>query len=106
MGNLLAEAGGNLLVGGGRVLNRVVQQARGDGGCVHLHLRQHLGYLERVDDVGLAGSPRLPFMVPDAELPGLADERNVFAGTVGVDFLEQRLKAVVDDLRVDGACDW
>jgi len=31
VGHLVAEAGGNLLIGGGRVLNRVVQQAGGDG---------------------------------------------------------------------------
>jgi hypothetical protein len=63
VGHLVAEAGGNLLVGGGRVLDRVVQQAGGDGRRVHLHLRQHLGHLERMDDVRLAGGPHLPFMM-------------------------------------------
>ncbi len=94
VGHLLAEAGLNLLVGGGRVLDRVVQQARGDGGRVHLHLRQHLGYLERMNDVGLAGGPHLALMMPNAKLPGLANEGDVFAGAVGVDLLEQRVKAL------------
>jgi len=72
----------NLLIGSGRVFDRIVQQAGGDGRRVHLHLRQHLGHLERVDDIRLAGGANLPFMMLDAELPGLADERDVFAGAI------------------------
>ena len=96
VGHLVAELGLDFFVGGGRVFNRIVQQAGGDGGRVHLHLRQHLGYLERVDDVGLAGGAHLAFMMLDAELPCLADEGDVFTGTVGVDVLEQRFKTLVD----------
>ncbi len=103
VGHLVAKLGFDLLIGGGRVLNRVVQQAGGDGRRVHLHLRQHLGHLQRVDDVGLAGGAHLPFVMLDAELPGLADERDIFAGTIGLDLLEQRLKTPVDGLPAGAA---
>ena len=99
--HLLAEAGLNLLIGGGRVLNRVVQQAGGDRGRVHLHLRQHLGHLERMNNVGFARGPHLPLMMADAELPRLADQGNVIAGAVGVDLLEQSLDALVDGVLVE-----
>jgi hypothetical protein len=49
-----------------------------------------------VDDVGLAGGPNLPVMMADAELPGLANQSDVFAGTIGLDVLEQRFKALID----------
>ena len=103
--NLRAEAGLNLLVGGGRVLDRVVQQAGGDGGRVHSHIRQHLGHLQRVDDVRLARGPHLPFMMADAELPGLADQGNVIAGAVGVDLLEKSFDTLVNSVQVEDGRD-
>ena len=42
-----------------RVFHGVVQQRRGDGRRVQLHLRQHLGHLERVHNVGLAAEARV-----------------------------------------------
>jgi cytochrome c553 len=87
----------DLLVGGGRVFDGVVQQAGGDGRRVHLHLRQHLGHFERMDDVGLAGGAHLPLVMLDAELPGLADEGDIFAGAVGLDLLGAALQ---------NACRW
>ena len=95
MSHLVAELGLNFLIGGGRVFNGVVQQAGGNGRRVHLHLRQHLGHFERMDDVGFAGGAHLAFMMPDTELPSLADQRDVFAGAVGVNPLEHRLEALV-----------
>ena len=53
----------DLLAGGRRVLDGVVQQRGGDGRRVQLHLHQHLGHLERVHDVGLAAQARLPLVV-------------------------------------------
>jgi len=73
-----------------------VQQARGDGGRVQLHLRQHLGHLERVDDVRFAGGPHLACVMLYAELPCLADEGDIFTGAVGLNLLEQRRKTLVD----------
>jgi hypothetical protein len=46
-----------------------------------------------MDDVGLAGGAHLPLVMLDAELPRLADEGDIFTGTVGLDLAEQRFKA-------------
>ena len=54
VGHLVAKLLADLLVGSRCVLDGVMQQARGDGGRVHLHLRQHLGNLQRMNDVRLA----------------------------------------------------
>ena len=94
--HLVAELRLDLLVGGRRVFNRIVQQAGGNGRRVHLHLRQHLGHFQRVDDVGLAGGAHLPLMMLDAELPGLANQGNIFAGTIGLDLAEQGFKSLID----------
>ena len=71
-----------------------MQQRRGNGRRVQLHLRQHLGHLERVHDVGLAAEARLPFVVRDAELPRLANQRDIFIGPVGLHMAQKRLKAL------------
>jgi len=71
VGHLVAKAGRNFFIGGGRVLDRVVQQSSGDGRRVHLHLRQHLSHFERVNDVGFAGSSHLAVMMADTELQAL-----------------------------------
>ena len=72
--HLVAESLANFLVGGRRVFHGIVQQGGGDGRRVQLHLRQHFGHLERMNDVGLARGAHLPLVVLDAELPRLADE--------------------------------
>ena len=100
VGHLVAEAGFNLLAGGGGVFDGVVQKAGGDGGRVHLHLRQHLGHFKRMDDVGLAGGAHLAFVVLHAEIPRLADEADIFTGAVGLDLAEERFKTLVDGLPI------
>ena len=57
--HLVAKAGCNLFIGGGRVFDRIVQEAGGDGGRVHAHIRQDLGHLQRMDDIRLTGGPHL-----------------------------------------------
>ena len=101
VGHLVAEAGGNLLIGGGRVFYRVVQQTGGDGGRIHLHLGQHFGHFERMNNVGLARGAHLPAMMLDAELPRFAYESYVIGGPVGVDLLEQCLQTPVNGLLID-----
>ena len=49
-----------------------------------------------MDDVWLAGGAHLPLVVLDAELPGLANQVNIFAGSVGLNMLQKRLEALVD----------
>jgi len=61
------------------------------------------GDLERVDDIGLSGCAELAKMMLDAELPGFADEGDVFAGAVCVDVSEQGFNALVNDLEVKSA---
>ena len=74
------KLGGNLLAGGGGVFDGVVQQARGDGGGVHLHFRQHFGNFKGMDDVRLAGGAHLALVVLDAELPCLANSETSSLG--------------------------
>ena len=89
VGHLLAEALLDLAGGDVGVFDGVVQEAGGDGGGIHLQLREHQGYLERMHDVGFAGSPLLPLVMLETELPSLADDFQVVAGAILVDLLEQ-----------------
>ena len=72
--HLVAESLANLLAGRRRIFDGVVQQGGGDGRRVQLHLRQHLGHLERMHNIGLAGGARLPLVVAHAELPRLSNQ--------------------------------
>ena len=98
--HLVAEAGFNLFAGGGRVFYRIVQQARGDGCRVHLHLRQHLGDFKGMNDVRLAGGAHLSLMMLRAEFPCLADQAYIFSGAVDLDVAEKRLETLVDGLPI------
>ena len=100
VGHLFAEASRNLLAGGGRVLYRVVQKARGDGRRVHLHLRQHFGHFERMNNVRLTRGAHLPAMMLEAELPGFADQREVIAGPVGVNQVEKGFDPPVNGMLI------
>jgi hypothetical protein len=51
-----------------------------------------------MNDVGLAGSPHLAFMVLHAEFPRLANQTDIFTGAVGLNVAEERLETLVDDL--------
>ena len=105
VGHLVAEAGFDFFAGGGGVFDGVVQQAGGDGGRVHLHLGQHFGHLKRMNDVGLAGGAHLALVVLDAELPGFANEADVFTGAVGLDLAEKCLETLVDGILVGNRTD-
>ncbi len=95
--HLVAESGVDFLAGCGRVFDRIVEQAGGDGRGVELHLGQDFRHFEGVNDVGLAGGAHLAGMVLDAELPGLANEGDVFAGAVGLDLAQEGFKPLIDD---------
>ena len=45
-------------------------------------------------NIGLAAQARLPLMVRDAELPRLANQRDIFIGTVGLDLAQQRFESL------------
>ncbi len=95
---LVAESGVDFLAGSGRVFDRIVEQAGGDGRRVKLHLGQDFRHFEGVNDVGLAGGAHLPGMMLDAEFPGFANEGNVFAEAVGLHLAQQGFETLVDHL--------
>ncbi len=55
-----------------------------------------------MDDVRLARGPQLPLMVAGAELPGPANQSNVFRGTIGVDAADESLDPLVKSSPVGG----
>src|SRR5258708_37294209 len=67
------------------------------------HLGQNFGYLERMDDVGFAGSAHLAGVVLHAEIPCLANQRDVLVGAVRAHLNEQRFKAAVNFGWADGS---
>ena len=101
--HLIAKTSLDFFAGGGGVFHGVVEESGGDGGGVHLHLREHLCNFKGMNDVGLAGSSNLAFMVLNAEIPGFADETDIFTGTVRLNAPEQSLKALIDQGLFRGA---
>jgi hypothetical protein len=94
--DLLAEALFDFLGGDIGVFDGVVEEAGGDGGGVHLEFGEDEGDLEGMDGVGLARGALLAFVLLEAELPGLADDLEVVAGAVLVDFVEKVGECFVD----------
>ena len=78
--DLLAEQLAHLLDGVRRVLDDVVQQARGDGDHVEPHVGEDVGHLERMDEVRLTGSANLPFVFVGGEHVGTAQQLRVSVG--------------------------
>ena len=99
MGNLLAEFLNDVFGGDGRVFDRIVEEAGGDGGRVELHLGEDEGDLQRVEDVGFAGGAELPVVMLEAELPGMADDVEIVGGAIGVDGVEQPAKLLPEQVR-------
>ena len=97
--HLLAELGDDVLGRDRRILDRVMQQPRGDGGGVQLHLRQHQRDLQRMQNVGLPGGAQLPVMVFQAELPGVADDVDVVGGAIGVNRVQQLAELLPEQVR-------
>ena len=75
--DLVAEHLLHLLVRVDRVLDDIVQERRADGRIVEVQLREDLGDVQRVDDVGLPRHARLPFMGLPREFIGAPDEVEV-----------------------------
>ncbi len=72
--HLVAKFLSNLLVGGRRIFDGIMQQRRSHGGRIQLHLDQHLGHFEWVNNIRLARGACLALVVGDAELPGLSNQ--------------------------------
>ena len=103
VGDLFAEAFFDLVGGDVGVFDGVVEQAGGDGGGVHLELGENEGDFERMDDVGFTGGALLAFVLLQAELPGLADDVEVVAGAVVMDFFEEPREFGVEFVDYGGA---
>ena len=87
--HLLAEALLDLFGGHIGVFDGVVQQAGGDGGGVHLQLRQHQRDLQRMARIGFAGGALLALMLLQTEGPRLTDDLQIVARPVLMDLREQ-----------------
>ncbi len=99
VGDLLAEALGDVLGGDRGVFDGVVEEAGGDGGGVELHLRKDEGDLKRVKDVGLAGGAELAFVMFEAELPGLANDVDVVGRSVAANGVHELAKLIPEQVR-------
>ena len=78
-------------LGAGRagVLDRVVQQRRGDGGIVELEVGQDRGDFERMGEIGIAGGARLRAMRLHGVDIGAVEQVLVGVRIVGLDPLDQ-----------------
>ena len=88
-GDLLAELLLDLLVRRLRVLDRVVQQGRGDGGIVELHLGEDGGDFERMIEIGLARGALLVAMRLHGIDIGAVEQILIRVGIVFHDPLDQ-----------------
>ena len=77
---------------GERVLERVVQQARGDRHLVHAQVDEDRGDLERMDQIGLAGEALLALVDLRREHVGALEQREVARRVV----LEDAIRDVVE----------
>jgi hypothetical protein len=75
--HLLPEQFPHLFDGVGGVLYNVVQEPRGDGHDVQPHVRQQVGDLQRVDQVGLPGSTDLSLVLVGRENIGPPEQLGV-----------------------------
>ena len=83
---------GDLLMGGGGILDGVVQQRRDDGFAVQMQLLHHdLGHRQRVGDKGRAVLAHLGAVHFPGQLIGLADLLEIGGGIVAADRVLQML---------------
>ena len=79
-------------MGGGRVLNHVVEQGRLDGLGVQLQLLRHdLGHGQGMDDIGLAAFALLPLVAAVGVLERGPDMVEVGGGVIAADGFFQKL---------------
>ena len=69
-----------------------MQQPGGNRRRVELHLRQHLRHFQRMQHIRLARGAKLPVMVLQAVVPGLANDFGIVGGAVLADSLNQLAK--------------
>jgi hypothetical protein len=93
VGDILAEALPQGLGCGERVLDHVVEQARGDADGIEFHPGQDVGNLQRVDEIRLAGVTDLPFVFESREHIGPPQQLQVSVRVIAPDAVQQILEA-------------
>ena len=89
IGDLLAEIRLDVLIGGERVLDRVVQQRGDDGGHVELEVGEDGGDFQRMGEIGIARGAELLAMRRHGIDIGLVEQRLVGVGVIGLDPVDQ-----------------
>ena len=87
--DVVAEQAVDLGAGGVGILDRVVQERRGDGRVVELEIGEDRGDLERVREIRIAGGPLLLAMGPHGIDIGAVEQVLVGAGIVLLDPVDQ-----------------
>ena len=80
--HLLAEFFANVDDGDGRVFDRIVQQAGGNGDRVHLHFGEDEGDFQGMNQVRLAGGAGLAFVMLQGVVVGFLDDGEIVLRTV------------------------
>ena len=93
--NILAEQFLHLLDGRVRVLDDIVQKRRADRLIVHMQPRENVGYMERMDDVRLAGDARLPAVRLFGKLIGTLDLCGISVRLIGAYLFEDHIEGNV-----------
>ena len=97
------EEPGDVLVGGGSILDGVVEQSRLDGLGVQMQLLRHdLGHRQRVGDEGRAVLPHLRSVGLGSELEGGPDLLEVGAGVIAADGVLQLAVALLQISQTSG----
>ena len=91
LGDVRAEARGELVLGRRRVFDDVVQDRRDDRVRIEAQVREDRGGGDGMGDVGLAGEALLPLVGRGAELGGFADALDLLGRQVGLDVAQQLL---------------
>ncbi len=81
VGYLLAEFLADVDDGNRSIFHRVVQQARGNRDRVHLHFGKDERDFQGMDQIGLAGSAALAFMMFQGIIVGLLNDRQIVLRT-------------------------
>ena len=75
-----------------RVLDDVVEQARGDRHHVELHVREEVGHLQRMNQIGLPGMADLPLVLEGREDVRPPEQLDIGLGVVAPDLLDEVLE--------------
>ena len=79
----------DLLAGSAGILDRVVQQGRGDRGLVHVHVGEDRGDFERMREIGVARGALLVAMLLHGIDVSLVEQRLVHVRLVALDALDK-----------------